>query len=367
MSFKSVQMDTDLKRVMKFFQLKRIIIPLLLGLGVASWLLFRDFNKDAFLNIHWTVYTFLWLFVAILLQAIRDLAYMYRLRVLTDHRISWRHSFDVVMLWEFASSITPSIVGGSAIALFIVNKEGISMGRTTAIVMITAMLDELFYIFMVPIVILLIGVDNLFIGDSGFLMNLGGKQAFIFGYTFIFFLTTIIFLAIFVSPQGFKKVIVSLSSLPILRRWKKKAEQTGDDIITTSKEMKGKSFMFWFKAFGATVFSWSARFWVVNALIMAFRSTPGDFSLISDQLLIYGRQLVMWVILLVSPTPGGSGVAEYAFPLFLGEFIPEGLETALGLLWRLLSYYPYLFIGFIILPFWIRRIYLKRKPPASLK
>ena len=68
----------------------------------------------------------------------------------------------------------------------------------------------------------------------------------------------------------------------------------------------------------------------------------------------------MWVILLVSPTPGGSGVAEYAFPIFLGDFIPPGLETALGLLWRLLSYYPYLFIGFIILPFWIRRVYLKR-------
>jgi uncharacterized protein (TIRG00374 family) len=354
-------MDTDLQRVLKFFQLKRIIIPLVLGLGVAAFLVYRDFDKDAFLDIPWTVYTFLWLLVAILLQAIRDLAYMYRLRVLTDKKISWRHSFDVVMLWEFASSITPSIVGGSAIALFIVNKEGISMGRTTAIVMITAMLDELFYILMVPVVILLIGIDNLFVDDNAFFLNLGGEQAFIFGYSFILLLTLIITSAVFISPKGFKKTIVGLSSLPYIRRWKHKAVQTGDDIITTSKEMKGKSFMFWFKAFGATVFSWSARFWVVNALIMAFRSTPGEFTHISDQLLIYGRQLVMWVILLVSPTPGGSGVAEYAFPVFLGEFIPGGLEAALGLFWRLLSYYPYLFIGFIILPFWIRRVYLKGK------
>lgn len=356
-------MDTDLQRVLRFFQLKRIIIPLLLGLGVASVLLIKDFNKDAFLDIHWSVYTFLWLLTALILQAIRDLAYMYRLRVLTDKQISWRHSFDVIMLWEFASSITPSIVGGSAIALFIVNKEGISMGRTTAIVMITAMLDELFYIIMVPIVILFIGIDNLFIGDAGFLMNLGGKQAFIFGYLFIFLLTLIITSAIFISPNGFKKIIVGIASLPFLRRWKRNAIQTGNDIITTSIEMKGKSFMFWFKAFGATLFSWSARFWVVNALIMAFRTSGDQFTHIGDQFLIYGRQLVMWVILLVSPTPGGSGVAEYAFPLFLGEFIPEGLETALGLLWRLFSYYPYLFIGFIILPFWIRRVYVKGKLP----
>jgi len=354
-------MDTELNKVLRFFQLKRIIIPLVLGLGVASFLLIRDFNRDAFLQIHWSVYTFLWLFFALCLQAIRDLAYMYRLRVLTDRQISWRHSFDAIMLWEFASSITPSIVGGSAIALYIVNKEGISMGRTTAIVMITAMLDELFYITMVPVVILVIGIDNLFVSNGGFLMNLGGQEAFIFGYVFILTLTTIITSAVFISPKGFKRLIVALASLPFLKRWKHKAVQTGDDIITTSREMKGKSFLFWFKAFGATVFSWSARFWVVNALVMAFRTSEGQFMHIGDQFLIYGRQLVMWVILLVSPTPGGSGVAEYAFPIFLGDFIPFGLETAIGLLWRLLSYYPYLFIGFFILPFWIRRVYVKDK------
>ncbi len=358
-------MDTELGKVLKFFQLKRIIIPLILGLGVATVLLIKDFNQDAFLDIHWSVYTFLWLLIALCLQAIRDIAYMYRLRVLTDKQISWRHSFDVVMLWEFASSITPSIVGGSAIALFIVNKEGISMGRSTAIVMITAMLDELFYITMVPIVILVIGMDRIFVTDAGFLMNLGGKQAFIFGYIFILCLTLIITTAIFISPNSFKKIIVGLASLPFLRRWKQKAVQTGDDIITTSREMKGKPFLFWLKAFGATVFSWSARFWVVNALIMAFRTGNDQFTHIGDQFLIYGRQLVMWVILLVSPTPGGSGVAEYAFPIFLGDFIPQGLEMALGLLWRLLSYYPYLFIGFIILPFWIRRVYVKGKPSQS--
>ncbi len=354
-------MDADLQKVLRFFQFKRIIIPLLLGLGVASVLLIKDFNRDAFLDIHWSVYTFLWLLIAIVLQAIRDIAYMYRLRVLTDGEISWRHSFDVIMLWEFASSITPSIVGGSAIALFIVNREGITMGRTTAIVMITAMLDELFYIFMVPVVVLLIGIDELFVRNAGLLMNLGGIEAFLFGYLFILSLTLVITIAIFIAPVGFKRVLVGFASLPLLRRWRRKAVQTGNDIITTSREMKGKPFSFWLKAFIATLFSWSARFWVVNALIMAFRSSSEQFLDFGDHILIYGRQLVMWVILLVSPTPGGSGVAEYAFPIFLGEFIPPGLETALGLLWRLFSYYPYLFIGFIILPFWIRRVYLKRK------
>jgi uncharacterized protein (TIRG00374 family) len=58
--------------------------------------------------------------------------------------------------------------------------------------------------------------------------------------------------------------------------------------------------------------------------------------------------------MLISPTPGSSGVAEFAFSGFLKEFIPLGLVGALALLWRLISYYPYLFIGAAILPRWIR-------------
>ena len=91
-----------------------------------------------------------------------------------------------------------------------------------------------------------------------------------------------------------------------------------------------------------------ARFLTVNFLILAFATN-------ADQLLIFGRQLTMWVILLISPTPGGAGVAEFAFNGFLGDLIPFGLAGILALLWRLFSYYPYLFIGALILPGWIQK------------
>ena len=122
--------------------------------------------------------------------------------------------------------------------------------------------------------------------------------------------------------------------------------------MITSKELKGKPPKFWIKSFGATLASWTARYWVVNFIILAF--IP-----LSDHLLIYGRQLVMWVIMLISPTPGGAGIAELAFSGFLRDFIPVGLIAALALLWRLISYYPYLFIGAFILPKWIKKTHSK--------
>ena len=42
--------------------------------------------------------------------------------------------------------------------------------------------------------------------------------------------------------------------------------------ILENSEMKGKPFTFWMKAYLSTIFSWAARFGVVNFLILAFSS-----------------------------------------------------------------------------------------------
>ncbi len=354
-------MSEKQSKLLEFFTFRRVAIPIVLGIGVASYLVYRSYDPAVFRNIQWAWDTFFWLFMALCLVAVRDLAYMYRIRLLTDKFLSWRRSFQVIMLWEFASSITPSIVGGSAIALYIVNKEGVNMGRTTAIVLITSLLDELFYIIMVPIIILIVGYESLFLHNAEFALfnsKFGTLGVFIIGYVFIIVLCMIITLGIFYNPRGFKWVLIKLArffrkaKFKVLRKLERSAIKTGDQIITTSKEMKGKSFIFWFRAFAATFFSWTARFWVVNCILMAFMT-------VDDHLLVYARQLIMWVILLISPTPGGSGVAEFVFSDFLGDFIIVGLAPALALLWRFLSYYPYLFIGAIILPGWIKRVYKK--------
>ena len=325
---------------------------MVIGLGAASYILIRDFDADLFQNIRWTYQSTFWLVCAILLMGLRDLAYMYRIRLLTDWELSWLRSFHVIMLWEFASSVTPSVVGGSAIALFIVKKEGISMGRTTAVVFITALLDELFYIFMVPVVVLIAGYKNLFIAEADSFLNssLGVIGLFILGYLFILVLTSIIVYGIFINPRGLKWLLIKLSSWKIFRRWRSHAGRTGDEVIMTSRELRNKPFSFWLKAFGSTLISWTARFWVVNCLILAI---VGD---VGNQFLIYARQLLMWVILLISPTPGSSGTAEYFFPIFLGDIVGN-LSEVVAVAWRLISYYPYLFIGVLVLPVWLRRVY----------
>jgi uncharacterized protein (TIRG00374 family) len=57
----------------------------------------------------------------------------------------------------------------------------------------------------------------------------------------------------------------------------------------------------------------------------------------------------------ISPTPGGSGVAEYAFGELMATFSKSMfLITSLAIIWRLISYFPYLIIGSILLPKWLK-------------
>lgn len=299
--------------------------------------------------------------MALLMMVIRDLGYMVRIKILSDRKIGTRESFDVIMLWEFASAITPSVVGGSAVAVYIINKEGINLGKSSAVVLITALMDEIFFVLMVPLLYLLVGAANLFPGElieKGYFESIQWiKFLFWISYGIIVFYVIIITYALVFKPRGFKWLLLKFFRISFLKRWRYSAQNTGNEIMAASEEIRAKPFFYWLGAFGATFFSWTARYWVVNCLILAFIPIAANLTL-GEHFLIYARQLVMWIIMLISPTPGGSGVAEIAFSGFLSEFT-FGLGGVLAVLWRLVSYYPYLFIGAIILPRWLRRVYSK--------
>jgi len=332
----------------------RIIWPILIGLGVSAWLMFRGFNSETFSFLTFTWNTIFYIFMAFVMMAVRDLAYMYRIIVLTDGRLTWKQAFNVIMLWEFSSAISPSVVGGTGPAIFFLYKEGLSGGRSTAVVLTAIFLDEVFFVLTVPIVYFVFGT-NIFPPDSISIDQI--LYAFYGGYIIIFIYTLFLAYALFINPHMFKSFISWVFLFPILIRWRTRARKSANQLIQTSKAIKSKPVTYWVKSFIATIFSWLARYWVVNFMLVAFFAGRDN---ILDHFLILGRQLSMWIILLVSPTPGGSGIAEFVFSDFLGDFIPNSAWYApLAVFWRIISYYPYLFIGVIVLPIWLRRVFSK--------
>jgi len=338
------------------FSPSKIIFPIILGLGVAAWMMLRDIKPDTFSFFEWTIGTAFWIFVSFIMMAMRDLAYMWRIRILTDRKISWHDAFQVIMLWEFSSAVSPSVVGGTGPAIYFLYKEGVNLGKSTAVVLTAIFLDELFFIIMVPLMIFIFG-DTAFPSEK---ISILSNLAFYFwiAYGLIFIYTLILIYALFINPYTIKKILSYIFLLPFLKRWRLQIRKLSNQLILTSQEFKGKNFSFWLKSFSATFISWTARYWVINFIFLAFFL---DSIGIREHFLIYARQLTMWIILLISPTPGGSGIAEYIFQDFLGDLIPN-LDWAvpLAIIWRLISYYPYLFIGAIVLPRWLHKVFFKK-------
>ncbi|MDG1477723.1 MAG: lysylphosphatidylglycerol synthase transmembrane domain-containing protein [Vicingaceae bacterium] len=340
-------------KVSQLFTVKRIAIPVIVGLIVTAYMLYSNTDWAEFGKVKWRWKSFLWILGGLLMMVLRDIAYMYRIKVLTDNKINWRNSFDVIMLWEFSSAVTPGIVGGTGVALYILKKEGLSLGKSTSTVMLTALFDQLFYIVTVPIVILMVGTQNLFpveLQKEIFGVIFSVKGIFVIGFLVTLMFGLLFVFGIFIHPKGLKNVLSFLFKFGFLKKWHHKMEQVGDEFVQTAADFKNKPFLFWLKASLATLFSWTARFCLINFLILAF--TPAG-----NHLLIYARQLIMWIVMIISPTPGGTGVAEFVFEGFLSEFTPIGLAGLLAVLWRLGSYYPYLIIGLLILPKWLKKVY----------
>jgi uncharacterized protein (TIRG00374 family) len=312
---------------------------------------FRKQNiSDILSEIQWSPQSTVFILLAILMIFIRDLGYIIRIRLLTDKKLSWYRSFIVIMMWEFASALSPGVVGGAAVAMFILNREKIPLGRATALVVITAFMDNLFFVLCVPIVVLIVGYSVMFADFSGDIS--GGLIAlFWLGYSIIVGVSLLLFISLFFYPKLIKGILLLTARLPFIRKHRESFSKTGDEIIITSKEFRGRSAKFWLSIFGATFLSWTGRYLVINMILAAFLSL-GFY----EHFVVLAKQFALWVIMLISPTPGASGVAEWGFTKLLGSLASSALLiSSLAILWRLISYFPYLFIGSLLMPRWLKK------------
>ena len=335
-------MDKQLKSTML-----KAVIPALIGIGVVVWLFIDDFNPKAWRLLQFNTRTVAAIAMALLFVAGRDFGLTWRFRTICDGALSWRRALKVDIMCAFTSAITPSAVGGSALAVFYLNREGITVGRATTLTLTTLLLDELFFVVFCPILVLILPISALF-GSSDVPLLKGVEVVFWTVYAGIVIYTMILFVGIIARPEWLQRAVLKLFSYRWLRRWKHHAQAMTDNMQTTAAWVKAQSRGWWLKVFGATTLSWFSRYFVVNALFWGF--VPA-----ASGLLVFGRQFVVWVVLMISPTPGGSGVSEWLFTNYYGDLIGSlSIALVIAMIWRLLSYYIYLISGVCLAPSYFR-------------
>ena len=212
-------------------------------------MLYKNFKPGAFDGVNFTFQSALWMTLALLMVVVRDVAYMVRIRVLTDNFLSWRKSFQVIMIWEFASAvIPPSLGGGFAVAIYLLNKEKIELGKSISVILFSSLLDGIFLGVMAPIAYFLAGGEALFLNLNikvpDFLSFIINEKSIAFTFWLVYFAVLfyklLVAFALFIDAVAVKKFLVTVFRLPILKRFAISAQTTGDEMIIASAELKGK-------------------------------------------------------------------------------------------------------------------------------
>lgn len=354
------QFDEEHQDALKSIRVSRIILPVLIGIVAVGYLLWRQFDHAEFAKINWTGHTLFWVSASVLVLVIKHLSYATRLRILSEGEFKWRKCIELIFIWEFSSAVSPTSVGGSAVAFFVLAQEKLSTAKTATIVLYTIVLDSLFFIGGLPLLFLFFG-SSMIRPDVQTIYDIGGWGFyFLFAYLLMALYSSIFYYGLFINPGQMKRVLVGFTRIPFLKRYRRKAVKLGNEMILASANLRRQSFRFHLGAFLATVSAWSCRFILLNCLIIAFMTNiPLDFW---TQFELYARLESMFIIIAFSPTPGGAGFVEILFGGFLSDYvINPTYATLISTIWRLLSYYTYLLAGAIVIPNWIREVLNERR------
>lgn len=282
------------------------------------------------------------IFIAIGVTFLKVYFFAAKIRFLADKTINWMASVRVALTWDFASAITPSTIGGAPVATYAMTREGIKLGKSSAIVLYGVLLDQFWYALAVPILIVASLYFNVLPDEIGMV----GNVTMFMIYSGLLLYGGLLAYGLLVNPPALKKIVEIVFQLPFLRRFADKVNAEADHLVEYSKELRNKPLKFVLKAFFLSTLSWLCR--VALPVIVVLSLLP------ANEILLILRSLAMNLAFLIIPTPGGSGGVEGLFAIFLGPLIDRSGFIGLAVfVWRIITYYISIGIGIVAMLWYV--------------
>lgn len=322
------------------FSSKYLFLSLSLSLIATGIVLYYTYTPEGFEHLklkrmHGFVIAFVVAFLKIWFTAAK-------IRYLANKTISWAGAFRIVLAWDFASAITPSTIGGAPLGIYAMTREKIPLGQASAITFYGLLLDQLFYIMVIPI-LLIAGMYLEVIPEN---VGMIGKGAMFLVYAFLLIYGFLLAYGVLINPKALTKMVRFVFRLPMLNKHAEKIEKEMGNLERTSNELRKKPFSFLLNAFILSSLAWLARAWLPTIVVLSF--------LPADVLLSFLRSLAMSFASLFMPTPGGSGGVEGLFVLFQGPLMSRDVFIGIAtFVWRFITFYMIIGIGVMVMSWYL--------------
>lgn len=254
------------------------------------------------------------------------------------HFLTFREAFRLTLATELASAATPTASGGGIFRWGLLVQRGVSPGAAASLVSLVVLEDTLFFLFAVPVAVVLSSAWNLPV-----LRWVGGEVR---GSTLE---ALLIAAGIGVASWGLARLVLSGRLGARARRWgvrrvartRRRTRAGWRDARAVYRLIVRRGKSRFALSMALTAVQWVCRYSVVSALIafLGVQVYPVLFFLL---------QWVIFTLMNFVPTPGAAGGAEAAFYLVYSAFVPGeviGLATA-G--WRFLTFYLQLALGALV-------------------
>lgn len=269
----------------------------------------------------------------------------WKVRYVAGNELSWMGALRVVITWDFASAITPSTIGGAPVATYAMTRENISLGKSGAVMLYSVLLDQMFYVIMIPILIILGFYIDVIPEEIGLI----GSGAMFIVYALLLGYAFVLAYGLLVNPSSLKKVAGFIFNLPLLRRMKSKVEQELDTLVSFSESISRKPRKFMINAFLISTIAWLAKVSLPTIVVLSF--------LPANEFLSFMRSFAMTFAGFFMPTPGGSGGMEGLFVVFQGPLFDRTVFIGISVfVWRVLTYYLNIGLGMMVMTWYMKPI-----------
>ena len=359
------ELDKNVDRRQKILKRTVTAVFLILVVGVLAYTFYADFFASPHEPISWIrirdTFSSTWFYLVFALLSL-FLSYLFKglkLSVICKSQTKKWHfktCFETGVIGHYYNYVTPLAIGGQPFEIYHLSKHGVHGGVAASMPIIT--------FFMYQLTFVVTGIASLILLNSN-VLNI--PQNFLDQFPAVFNILAVIGL---ICCIGMPSLVVVFSMLPrlgarlvkigttvggklhILKNPKKTEFKTLKTIVHNARSIKRftKSPLAFVAnillSVGEVAALCSIAFFTLK--LFGYENPDPEVSVFKEWLYIVQLCVILYAAISFIPTPGNSGAADLSFyMLFTVGVGTAGFSFVAMVVWRVLSYYSYIIIGFI--------------------